>query len=178
MFEHLLDPQFDDLSTVSASVVLEGQANTASWLESMGVKPPPPPDYKDAARNAFSALTDPSVSDEEKKRALLAMRVPAAVRHTVNMLDNYDWDFVEKARHMRGYVAAKLMEETTHPDARIRLRALQMLGNLTEVGSFTERIEITKKDATEDEVLTRLRSKLSALLPKTVEVQDVVDKNG
>ena len=178
MFEHLLDPQFDDLAEASATVVLEGQSNTAAWLESMGVKPPPAPDTTDVARQAFAALTNPSVSDEDKKRALLGMKTPASVQHATAMLNGYDWDYVNKAKEIRGYVVAKLMEESTHPDARIRMRALQLLGTLTEVGSFTERVEVTKKNASDDEVLDRLRSKLAALLPKTVEVQDAVIKNG
>lgn len=179
MLEHLLDPQFDDLADVPASTVFAAQSKTAQWLESVGVKTPPPTDEdKEVGRKAFAALTDPSVKDADKKAALMAMNVPAQVRHVDKMLDGYDWEYIEKAKHIRGYVAAKLMEESTHPDARVRLRALQMLGTLTEVGSFTERIEVTKKDASENELYDRLRSKLTGLLPKTIEVQDVVAKNG
>ena len=38
------------------------------------------------------------------------------------MLALYDWDFVEQAKELRGFVVAKILEETSHPDARIRLR--------------------------------------------------------
>lgn len=179
MLEHLLDPQFDDLADVPASTVFAAQSKTAQWLESVGVKTPPPTEEdKTVGRKAFAALTDPSVKDAEKKAALMAMNVPAQVRHVDRMLDGYDWEYIEKARHIRGYVAAKLLEESSHPDARIRLRALQLLGTLTEVGSFTERIEVTKKDASTEELTERIRAKLVTLLPKTIEVQDVTDKNG
>jgi hypothetical protein len=56
------------------------------------------------------------------------------------------------------------LEETTHPDARILLKALQMLGNVTEVALFTERVEVTKKDVSEEEIEKRLRERLEKLL--------------
>jgi hypothetical protein len=39
-----------------------------------------------------------------------------------------------------------------------------MLGNVTEVALFTERVEITKKDASEEEIERRLRERLSKFL--------------
>ena len=47
---------------------------------------------------------------------------------------------------------------------RIRLKALQMLGNVTEVALFTERVEVTKKDVSEEEIEKRLRERLEKLL--------------
>ncbi|NBP81144.1 hypothetical protein EBU58_10610, partial [bacterium] len=44
------------------------------------------------------------------------------------------------------------------------LKALQMLGNVTEVALFTERVEVTKKDASEEEIERRLRERLSKFI--------------
>ena len=92
------------------------------------------------------------------------------------MLSAYDWEFVNQAKEIRGYIVKSLLDETQSPDPKIRLKALQMLGNVTEVGAFTERIEITKKDASAEELTDRIRAKLAALLPKVIEVQDVSPK--
>ena len=90
------------------------------------------------------------------------------------MLTAYDWEFVNQAKELRGYTVSKILEETKHPDARIRLKALQMLGNVTEVALFTERVEVTKKDASEEEVERRLRERLSKFLTP-VNVTDVIE---
>ena len=119
------------------------------------------------------ALAAPS---EVQKAALMELKIPEAVRHLTGMLTAYDWEFVNQAKEIRGYIVKSLLDETQSPDPKIRLKALQMLGNVTEVGAFTERIEITKKDASAEELTDRIRAKLAALLPKTIEVQDVSPK--
>ena len=80
------------------------------------------------------------------------------------MLTAYDWEFIGQAKELRGYAVAKILEETKHPDAKIRLKALQMLGNVTEIALFTERVEVTKKDASEEEIEKRLRERLSKFI--------------
>ena len=101
------------------------------------------------------------------------LKTPTAVQHLVGMLSAYDWDYVEEAKKMRGYVAAKLMDETRHADPRIRLRALELMGKLTEVASFTERSEVIHKNEDASVIETRLRAKLKSLLPPVQVVQDV-----
>jgi hypothetical protein len=181
ILEHInvLNPgDFIDLDDATASDVLSGQANTAAeFLARMGspehlVRE----DQAQAARNAFSAVTDVNIKDDDKKEALLTLRVPQAVKHLSGMLTQYDWDYIQQAKEIRGYVVAKVMEETKHPDAKIRLRALKLLGDVTEVGAFTERTEITKKDVTTSELEDRIRKKLASLLPKTVEIETVEPK--
>jgi hypothetical protein len=181
IFEHItkLNPaDFLDLDDASTTDVLAAQANTASdFLTRMG-SPEHLIDevHAQQVREVFGKITTLDLSDKEKKASALTLRVPHAIKHLAGMLTQYDWDYVEQAKELRGYVVAKTMEETTHPDARIRLAALKMLGSLTEVGSFTERIEITKKETSFAELEERLRTKLSALLPKVVEVETVIPK--
>lgn len=176
MFEHLLSPEFDDLAEVDAPALMSAQAETADWFTQMGSPEHVLTDAgRNAARKAFATVLNPTASDADKKRNLLALKVPEAVKHLAGMLSQYDWDYVEQAKELRGYVVANLLEESKSPDSRIRLRALELIGKLTEVGSFTERIEVRKVDATAPEITERLRAKLSSLLPKVVEVQDAVE---
>jgi hypothetical protein len=69
-------------------------------------------------------------------------------------------------------VVAELLELTRSPDPRIKLKALEMTGKLTEVGSFTERISITKTDASAAELEERIRARLAKIIPPAREVQD------
>lgn len=176
--EHLLDPQFDDWDDADVTTVLSAQAATAdAFLQEIGSPEHLlTQDSADNARKAFAAVTNPNQTPAQQKAALAALKVPESVKHLAGMLSTYDWDFVEQAKEIRGYVVAKVMEETYHPDAKIRLRALEMLGKVTEVGSFTERVQVTKVDATADELTARIREKLAGLLPKVVEVETITPK--
>ena len=57
-----------------------------------------------------------------------------------------------------------------HPDARIRLKAIELLGKVTEIGLFTERVSVKKEELDDQELDNRIREKL-AQLNKTVEVE-------
>jgi len=75
------------------------------------------------------------------------------------------------AQEIRGYTVAKLVEETKSPNANIRLKALIALGKVTEVGLFTEQIEVRKVEMSDAEVEQRIKDKLA----KFMGVIDVVD---
>ena len=178
--EHLLNPDFDDFEDMDTTELLDAQATTAHWLDAVDTTTVVSDNQKDAARQAFAAVTNPDLTDSEKKKAVATLRVPQAVKHLAGMLSEYDWAYVEQAKEMRGYVVAKLLEESKHPDARIRLKAIELLGKLTEIGSFTERVEIKKIDATSEELQARVRAtaaRLATLIPKVVEVETVTPKD-
>ena len=121
---------------------------------------------QDKVHEAFKdTLTDP----EKAKNTLTQIKTPAAVQRLVGMLTAYDWQFVEQAQQIRGMAVAKILEETDHPDARIRLKALEMLGRVTEVGLFTDRIEVRKSDLSDTELDERIKQKLE-MMQKTIEV--------
>jgi hypothetical protein len=188
MFEQLLDftpepgavEDFQPLEKVAPANLLAAQKETADWLKELGV---PPDDAiterqeQAAAREAFNALNFNPDTDAQRT-ALVAIKTPPAVQQLVGMLTAYDWEFVERAKELRSYTVSKILEETTHPDARIRLKALQMLGNVTEVALFTERVEVTKKDVSEEEIEKRLRERLEKLLTPAdgALVTDVTEK--
>lgn len=166
---------FIDIDQADTPSVLAGQASTADFLASLGVPSHLiSEDNAQAARTAFAAVTSPAQTEAEKKKAILALKVPAAVRHLAGMLSQFDWQYIEQASEIRGYVVAKLIEETKHPDARIRLKALELTGKLTEIGSFTERTEIIHKNETVDELERKVRDRLAKYAQlRTVDAETV-----
>jgi hypothetical protein len=185
MLENLLnfnpdDPgDFQPLTKASSKDVLEAQVATATWAEEFGVPSDEDIDQrqqKAAAREAFSVL-NLDITDDAKKVALAEIKTPAAVQHLTGMLTAYDWEFVQQAKEIRGYAVAKIMEETKHPDAKIRLRALDMLGKVTEVALFTTRVEVTQKDADETEIEERLRQRLHKILNPIELISDSSGEN-
>jgi hypothetical protein len=173
LLEHLLSPEFDDPYEAAPATLLSAQATTASLLEQLGSPEHIlQEDEKYNARQAFAAVTNPATPPANSAPAILKLKVPEAVKHLAGMLSQYDWDFVEQAKELRGYVVAQLLEETKHKDPRIRLKALELTGKLTEVASFTERSEVIMKTEDHNVIEERLRSRLRAMLPPLHEVQD------
>ena len=190
MLEHLLDftpppatPQsVVPLTQATPDDIVAAQLNTADWLEKMGA---PTTDQAQAAaataaaQQAFSALT--TQTPEEQRKALMQLKTPPAVRHLTGMLTAYDWEFVEQAKELRGYAVSQILEETKHPDAKIRLKALDMLGRVTEVALFTERVEVKNNTLSDAEIEAKIKEKINRFMQVTdvidvAESQDVVDE--
>jgi len=176
MLDHLLDfeppvveatgKDVSGLDRATPDQILNAQVNTTKWLEKLGVED----DQKilqeaeaKAARTVFAALAN-NTPPAETKTQLTLLKTPESVRHLVTLLSAYDWEFVEQAKQMRGMAVAKIIEETNHPDARIRLKAIEMLGRVTEVALFTDRLEVKKTDLTDAEIDQKLQDKLDKLL--------------
>jgi hypothetical protein len=184
MLEHLsnFEPlgEFVELDDASADELLSAQVAAADWLEELGAKPDAEVNKESqvqAARQAFGSLTT-TATDEATKEKLIQLKTPEAVRHVVGMLTAYDWEFVQQAKELRGYTVAKLVEETANPNPNVRLKALGLLGKVTEVGLFTDKIEVKKVDLTEDEINRKLKDKLDKLMGVSdIDATDVEEKD-
>jgi hypothetical protein len=174
MLDHLLDfapditscDDIQDLSRIAPQQLLDAQASTADWLAALGAPTTETADAAAAAsvaQQAFTALATPT-TDIKQKEALIALKTPSAVRHLTGMLTAYDWEFVEQAKELRGYAVSQILEETKHPDARIRLRALELLGRVTEIALFTDRVEVKKTEMSDNELDQRIKEKLSRFM--------------
>lgn len=181
MLDHLVhfEPEvtargsFEKLDDATPSDTLSAQVATEQWLAEMGVDDDEVvanQHQTQAARKAFNAVTT-NASTTEQKANLAELKSPAAVRHLTGMLAAYDWQFIDMAQEIRGYTVAKLVEETKSTNANIRLKALIALGKVTEVGLFTEQIEVKKIEMSDAEVEQRIKDKLA----KFMGVIDVVD---
>ena len=104
-----------------------------------------------------AAMMGNSVSDEELSR-------PEVIVHIAAMLDEYDKTVVKSAAQMRTYVTNKLILETENPDPRIRLKSLELLGNISDVGLFTDKTEITLRHRPTEELEQMLRERLTKVI--------------
>ena len=182
MLEHLIEfePEvltesvgFVALEKNAPSTTIDAKVKTTDWLKELGAL-----DDEDivtevetqAARKAFATVVS-ATPEEITHTALAQVKTPAAVQHLVGMLTAYDWEFINQAKELRGYTVAKLVEETNNPSANIRLKALSLLGKVTEIGLFTEKIEVQKTELSSSDLDQRIKDKLS----KFMNVLDVVD---
>jgi hypothetical protein len=175
MLEHLIEfePEVIDHSGKTTPLekehpadVIDAKVKTADWLKSMGAVDTDTVVTQaevQAARASFTNLVS-SAPAEITHEHLTQIKTPAAVQHLVGMLTAYDWEFVQQAKELRGYTVAKLLEECENPNANIRLKALGLLGKVTEVGLFTDKIEVKKTDLTDEEIDKKLKDKLAAFM--------------
>ena len=183
MLEHLIYGEFHpevvdataevlSFEKADTATTIDAKVKTAQWLKDLELDDEEVESKADAeaARKSFASIvTGQSVATTQQ--ALANVKAPVAVQHLVGMLTAYDWAFVEQAKELRGYAVAQILEEVKHPDARIRLKALDMLGKVTEVALFTERVEVKKTQMSDVELETRIKEKLNRFMG----VIDVVD---
>ena len=162
----------------SPAQIVDGKVKALDWLKEMGFDDDAVTTQAEqkAAQDAFAAMTVP-LDQEAQKTALAKVEVPAAVKHLVGMLTAYDWAFVDQAKEIRGYCIAQLLEESKHPDAKFRLKAIELLGKVTEVALFTERVEVKKAQMSDEELESEIKTRMDRYfkLAKTVEDAEVIE---
>ena len=178
MLEHLIEfePEVIDYSGKPTPLekehpadVIDAKVNTTEWLKGLGAADTDTVVTQaevQAARASFTNLIS-SAPAEITHEHLTQIKTPVAVQHLVGMLTAYDWEFVHQARELRGYTVAKLLEECENPNANIRLKALGLLGKVTEVGLFTDKIEVKKTDLTDEEIDKKLKDTLAKFMNVT-----------
>ena len=179
MLDHLIDfepevceysQEFVPLEKVTPINTLDAKIKTTEWLKELGAVDTDTITTEletQGARTAFANIVS-AASAEITHTSLANVKTPVAVQHLVGMLTAYDWEFVQQAKELRGYAVAKILEEVENPSANIRLKALALLGKVTEVGLFTDKIEVKKAEMSDDELDSRIKDKLNRLM-------DVVD---
>ena len=173
ILEHLIEDEYQSVDSASPDALVSAQVHTLEWHNEPVGPGVADDNARTLARNTFASLTTPGSEIAATKTNVLQLRSPEAVRHLVGMLSAYDWDFVNQAKELRGFVVAKLLEEVKGSRASDRLRALQLIGTLTEVASFTERSEVLHKQENTSEIEERLRARLASMLPPQQAVQDI-----
>ncbi len=123
--------------------------------------PDTPPTQKEAAlaQDVFTAVTSAKKKSEVNISAL-AHYPNASLRHLDKMLSEYDQELINSAVRIREFVKNRLLVEADNADGKIRIRALELLGKIKDVGLFTDRIEITHKTKTDEELAEELHQKL------------------
>ena len=124
--------------------------------------------------------------DRVKARGVAASNAPLKISeknagslvHLEAILSEYDRDLLNASSRLRSYVTNKLLLETIDEDARIRLKALELLGKVGSVGLFTERIEVDVKHRNVEDVDAELATILEKYLGDVVpaEIDNELDE--
>ena len=85
---------------------------------------------------------------------------PGAVKHVNAILSEFDREVLDVHRRLRNYVTNKLIIDSSDTDARTRLKALEMLGKISGVGLFSDRIDVNVTHRTIKDIEDELKKTL------------------
>ena len=152
---------------------------TALALEEHGADLTPNAEDRDvAAKLAISYAENPETTSTKTTNKRAATLTPASLVLTNNILQEFGQAVAESAVQVRHLVTNKLLLETENPDDRTRIRALELLGKISDVGLFSEKSEITVTHQSTDDLRAKLRGKLEKLVNPYEEVEDAVVLDG
>ena len=117
-----------------------------------------------AAKLAVSYASNATVTSKEVTHKRAAELRPASLVLVSKILNEFGQQVVQNSIEIRNLVTNKLLLESEHPDPRVRLKAIELLGKVSDVGLFVEKTERVVTLQTSDELKEQLRSKLSKLV--------------
>tara|TARA_R100000315_G_C5194626_1_gene113815 strand:- start:25 stop:636 length:612 start_codon:yes stop_codon:yes gene_type:complete len=171
-------PMTDDNPFTDLTISANGAANSALFLAEHGLNIEPTKEDKDTAASLATAYADnPENTSKKATPKRMATLTPASLVLTNSILTEFGQSVVESATQIRHLVTNKLLLETENNDAKIRIRALELLGKVSDVGLFAEKSEVTITHQSSDDLRAKLRGKLEKLVnpPEDIEEAVVID---
>lgn len=168
-------PYSDEVPYMDLRARAEAACNTAAMLAEHGLDiEPSAEDEETAAKLTLAYADNPEKTSKKVTNKRAAKLTPPALVATHGILTQFGHSVVESATQVRHLVTNKLIEETENPDPRVRIRALELLGKISDVGLFTDKTEVTITHRTTDELRESLRAKLTKLVNPADEAEDAV----
>ena len=162
-----LPDDFDSEEPTIDAIRIKVAAATMKVLNEAGANIPVSSVEKKEAEALFKNFTNPESTEKITTEQNKSLSVPATVQHLYAMLSNYDHQVVQEAVQLRRFITNKLIEDAGLADPRHRLKALELLGKISDVGLFAEKTEITVKNLTNEDLELQIKSKLYKILGKT-----------
>jgi len=132
-------------------------------------------DKETAGALLSSYASNPQVTSQQVNTVRASTLTPASLINIRSYLDEYGRAVVTHAVELRYTVTNRLIEESKNPDPRIRIRALELLGKISDVGLFADKTEVTVTHQTTDELRAKLREKLIKLTRPVQLDNEIID---
>jgi DNA-binding response OmpR family regulator len=135
--------------------------NTVEFLTANGMQLPTvtTADKKEAHAQFFES---PTAGKELTTAAAVLLKA---------MLNEYDVEVVRNAAQVRNYVKMRLLMLTGSDKESTQLKALELLGKMSDVQAFAERLEVNVTHRTTEELQAELASKLSSYMDGIIDVE-------
>ena len=152
-------------------------ATTAALMSELGMPFEMTEDDEEAARKLFAQVDKKKKNNGQDKES---SNPPALYQGNVALklaalLTEYDHRVVVDATQARTYIMNRLLELSTCGDTKSELRALELIGKMSDIGAFTEKSEITITHRSSSDLKQVIEQKINRLL--SIGVTDVAPKN-
>jgi len=128
--------------------------------------------FKDAEFLDGQGLPQPTLTYSEKAEALnifleqpdapAVPSSPGAARALEKLLKRFDYTLINSTNKMRQYTLFKIFELAENEDPRIAIKAIEMLGKVTEIGLFTTKVEVSTVEKSTGDLETELNNLMSS----------------
>jgi hypothetical protein len=160
----LIDDRDQDFNKLTLRERAEVAVRTIDILSAAGA------DFTGEEPQDMSVARD-IIRGEESLTTKTVQQNPGALAHVRRLLSEYEEQVVIEAAALRNYITNKLIIESDDNDPRIRIKALELLGKISDVGLFTEKSEITYKNKSDEDLDKTLEAKIQEILNKnTIDV--------
>lgn len=143
---------------LSPAQEIEMRASTAKMLSDLTGKPiEPGEEHREQAHQLMEQVV------ANKTPPDLARYPNETLAYLGGMVAMYSGMVVRDLADLKLYVVNKLLQESEHPDGKIRMQALKALGEVDGVDAFKRRTEVTHKAQSAEEVENELAETLAKL---------------
>lgn len=173
-------PLLDDEPFCDLRIRVAAACETANYLSAVDDSTHPRLETRASALDADVAVAlareyaeNPEKASKKVSKTRIAKMTPASLVLTNAILQEFGTSVAESATQIRHLVTNKLILEADNPDAKVRLRALELLGKISDVGLFAEKSEVTITHQSTDDLRANLRKKLEKLVKEVEPVEEV-----
>jgi hypothetical protein len=163
-YDKPLPDDFEEEKPTTFAAKVKVASATAKVLMDAGAEIPTSTQEKVDAQGLFQAFTNPEADNKLNAVTNKHLQTPATVQHLYQMINDYDHQVIDEAVQLRRFITNKLIEDTGHTDARHRLRALELLGKISDVGLFSDKTEISVKHSSTEDLESQIKAKIYKLL--------------
>jgi len=156
-FEHPMPKDTKDEVPRDLHEAMRTSAETAKLLDQLGIPFEMSKKDEDDARELIQATDRSKIVPEKVYEGGVAVKLAA-------LLNEYDKQIIADGAQVRTYVTNKLLDISHCGDTKHELRALELLGKLSDVGAFTEKSELTINAKTTIELESAIKDKINRLL--------------
>ena len=162
-FDHPVPKSFKDENADTLRENARVVSNTASLLVELGMPFEMTKEDEEAAQKLFQQF------DKKKGEEKDGHNPPALYDGSVSiklaaLLNEYDKQVITDAVQVRTFITNRLLELSACGDAKSELRALELLGKMSDIGAFTEKSEITINYNSSDDLRKAIEDKIHRML--------------
>ena len=165
--QHPVPKSFKDEHADTLRENARAAANSASLMVELGMPFEMTEGDEEEARRLFQEF-DKKKGEEKNGHNPPVLYDGAVAIKLAALLDTYDKQVITDAVQVRTFITNRLLELSTCGVAKDELRALELLGKMSDIGAFTEKSEITITHRTSDDLRKAIEDKIHRMLGSDV----------